>query len=258
MSEAKSWAWPFRPGQRQRQGNAPTKPVLPALPAAGGTQAAPPPPDPSAQESDRLVEQLREAARAAGVMRNDPMMPLLSSFALVIRYLGTRTAANDRTVTEASHRITDALLTARTTAEAEQRRFEAALAATQAATIQQVGSAIARSADEALTRRVRVFDRNTALLAAAILVATTGGCLWGGYLWGSSTALAGVHQTEAGLRAAFNASPADAAIWMGLMEWNRIRDSLAQCSPGLTSLQDGRKVCTIPLWIEKPQPSVPK
>ena len=252
MSSAEHW--PFWPGRLRQQG----APATPALPAPGTAKEAGPPPDPLVEEFEKLVGQLRDAARTAGVGRDDPMMPLLSAFAQMIRFIGTRTASSNKTVADASQRITDALLTAKSAADAERDRFQADLAAAEAATIQRVGNAIARSADAALTRRVRVFDRNTALLAALALVLTAGAGLGGGYWWGSSTANAGIHQTEAGLRAAFNESPADAAIWLDLMTWNRIRGGLAQCaSANLITTQDGRRKCDVPLWIEKPQPTTP-
>ncbi len=78
------------------------------------------------------------------------------------------------------------------------------LAATEAETIDRLGTTIARSADQALTRRVRVFARNTALKAAFLLVAIAGLCLGGGYRWGSDTAASDIHETEANLKAAFS------------------------------------------------------
>ncbi|MDQ2803827.1 MAG: hypothetical protein M3Y41_14555, partial [Pseudomonadota bacterium] len=209
-------------------------------------------------EAEQLVGELREAARRAGLQRDDPLMPLLTAFVHAIRYLGARTAASDRTVAGASQRISDALLLARQVADAEADRFLAKMAATEAATVERIATAIAHSADTALTRRVRVFDRNTALLAALTLVATAAACLGGGYWWGSSRATAAIRETEVGLQAAFNDGPQDALTWLDLMIWNPIRVSIGYCSqPGMTHLQDGRKECDVPLWIEKPKPTAP-
>ncbi|UZO94918.1 Hypothetical protein RMP42_05931 (plasmid) [Roseomonas mucosa] len=230
-------------------------PVSSAVPAPA---AAVPPSDPVAGETERLVEQLRDAARTAGVDRHDPMMPLLSAFAGLVRFLGGRSAAGERALDQAGQRVADALLQARTNAEAEERRFAAALAAAEAATVARVAGAIAVSADAALARRVRVFDRNTALLAAALLVATAGGCLWGGYRWGHADAAADIRHTEAGLRAAFAEGPADAATWLGLMQWNIIGRNIEACSnPRASGRQAGRRACDVPLWIEPPLASTP-
>ena len=205
---------------------------------------------------EAAIDQLRHATRAAGVGRGDPMMPLLESLAQIIRFFGKRTADSDRTGTEASLRIVQALTLAKSTADAERRVFEASLATAQARTISDISSAIARSAEAALTRRVRVFDRNTTLIAVAVLFSMTGVCLTGGYWWGSSNALAGIHETEAGLRAAFANGPVNAKAWADLLEWNPIRESVERCNkPGFFSTEGGRKVCSISLWIEPPKPT---
>jgi len=240
----------------------------PAVPAKAGPQAPPTPAVPQAilastpsvaAEIETMVEaaidQLRHATRAAGVGRGDPMMPLLESLAQIIRFMGKRTADSDRTGTEASLRIVQALTLAKSTADAERKVFEAGLATAQARTISDISSAIAESAEAALTRRVRVYDRNAVLIAVAGVFVSMGCCLWGGYAWGRSNALAGVSQTEAGLRAAFTNSPADASNWMKLMEWNRIQPQVDQCfKPGGSVTDGGRKACFIPLWIEAPSP----
>ncbi len=72
-------------------------------------------------------------------------------------------------------------------------------------------------------------------------VALVGGILGafgGGYWWGSSTADAAIHRTEAGLQAAFNQGPDAARTWLNLMTWNRIDDAL-----GALSRQGDRLAC---------------
>ena len=189
---------------------------------------------------------------------DDPMMPLLGSFARVIRFLAARTTRSDRVATEASQRITAAIQQARELADAETARFRAGLEATEADLVHRIGTTIARSADDALRRRIRVFDRNTALLAAAVFVFSLLGAYALGDWRGSSRAYADIHETEAGLQAAFTGGPDAARSWLHLMTWNDIRYSLRLCtSPGQTNLQHGRKACNVPLWIEPPHPTSP-
>ena len=243
------------------------RPSSPAVPAKAGPQASPTPAvpqalpaptDPIAAEVETLVEQLRQAMRAAGVGREDPMMPLLHSLAHFIRFIGKRTADSDRTGTETSLRIVEALTLAKSTADAERQVFEAGLATAQARTISEISSAIASSAEAALTRRVRVYDRNTIFIVVAFVFVSMGCCSWVGYAWGRTNALAGVQQTELELRAAFTFGPANANLWMTLMQWNPVVQPLKECSKPDRALigTDGRKACSVPLWIEPPKPVV--
>ena len=207
--------------------------------------------DPGDVEVEKLLNELREAVRRAGIQRDDPMMPLLTAMAHAIRFLGERTSRSDRIAQETSTQTIDTLLQGRLTADAETARFQAGLASTEADIIQRVGTAIAHSADVALTRRIRVFDRNTALSAAAALFIVAGACLGGGYWWGHRVAADDIHQTELDLQAAFADGPATARMWLGLMQWNSLADALTHChDPTTTSVEDGRRGCAIPLWIE--------
>ena len=215
-------------------------------------------PDPNSEEVDKLLNELREATRRAGIQRDDPMMPLLTAMAHSIRFLGDRTSRSDRVSQDASQRIIDALAQGRQTADAELARFEAGLTKTEADIIQRVGTSIARSADTALTRRVKVFDRNTAMAAAGFLFAVGAACLGGGYWWGHYNASTNIQQIEQGLQSAFADDPATAKMWLNLMQWNDLRDALHQCSdPNYSAIEHGRRECTLPFWIEAAPTTVP-
>jgi len=100
-------------------------------------------------------------------------------------------------------------------------------------------------------------DRNTALIAAAVLFGSVLGAFAGGYWWGSSAAQAAIHETETGLQAAFNNGPKAAQDWLNLMTWNDVVYSLSLCRGNGISIQHGRTACMVPLWIEKPVPAPP-
>ena len=85
----------------------------------------------------------------------------------------------------------------------------------------------------------------------------TVGSLAGGYWWGRSTALASIHETEGGLQVAFEAGAGAAQKWLSLMQWNNITDALSLCTGSALYVQLGRKACSVPLWVEPPQPSSP-
>jgi hypothetical protein len=209
------------------------------------------------EDVEALIAELREAARHAGIQRDDPMMPLLTTLAHQIRFLANRTAKSDRVVADMSERIIDALQQSRHAADTEIARFQAGIAQTEAVTIQRIADNIARAADRALTRRVTILQWNRVAWAAAILVCLTMGSLAGGYWWGRDTALSSIHETEAGLQVAFENGADAAQKWLDVMQWNDIADALAQCTEETVSIQGGRKACNVPLWIEPPQPPPP-
>lgn len=210
--------------------------------------------DPVKNEADRLVSQLHEAARQAGLRRDDPMVPLIRVLGEILRFISARTARSDRIASDASRRIARTVSQSRQAADAETKRFRAALAKTEADTVGRIATAIVETADAAWTRRVRVFDRNTAMLAGLVLFAVAAACLAGGAWWGRSSTYADFHETEADLHAAFIDGPDRAHAWLQLMEWNDPRAALLSCdaAQGRIHIQDGRRWCLVPLWIEKP------
>lgn len=214
---------------------------------------------PGQVQTAELVAQMRAAARQAGIEDDGPLTPLLKAFMRTLENLGELTDRQERTSINLADALKAALLEARHSADAETERFRVGLAAAKLGIIDEISDNIARKADAAFTRRVRVFDRNTALLAAGALVAAVVVAFAGGVWWGNSTAEASIHQTQAGLVAAFNGGPDTARLWLDLMTWNNPIDALAQCTRNfsLTFIQDGRRACQVPLWIGPPAPQPP-
>jgi len=89
--------------------------------------------------------------------------------------------------------------------------------------------AAVRGADRQAAALARAHNLRTVLIAAGVLVGTALATLGGGYWWGRSAARADIHQTEAGLQAAFSRGPEAAKDWLALMIWNDPRKALAQC-----------------------------
>ena len=228
--------------------------LLTASEDAAGSRAALPPPNDAAADGEAdmaaLIERMRAAARQAGIDDDGPLTPLLEAFKLTLACLGSLTDRNARISADHATALAAALDQARRAADAETARFRAGLDAAKAETIRDVATHIARSADAALTRRVRVVDRNSVLVAAGVLVGSILAAGAGGYWWGSSSATAAVRETEVGLRAAFQNGPTAARDWLNLMTWNDPEQALAQCHGGV--MQAGRRECDVPLWIEKP------
>jgi hypothetical protein len=208
-------------------------------------------------ETERLLDELRSAVKTAGLEPDDVMMPLVTAFARSIRFMAERGSTSDRMLAAAAERINAALIEARRTADAEADRFNASILATETTIIQRIAGSIAASADKALTRRVQVFDRNTALWAAGALFGTAIACLVGGYVWGGNVAVAEIHETEAGLRVAFQDSPGDARGWMLLMTWNRLKYAPRTCASQPYG-SGSRLACSFAFWNGPEPPDPPR
>jgi hypothetical protein len=90
----------------------------------------------------------------------------------------------------------------------------------------------------------------TSLLAGVVLagaVLTVGiGCYW----WGRWSEGADIRETERRLAQAFRDGPDAAGAWANLISDNDLAAALATCTGTRVSVQDGRRVCAIPLWLE--------
>jgi hypothetical protein len=105
-----------------------------------------------------------------------------------------------------------------------------------------------------------VMERRTARLELSFAIKVGFGLgiimlamLGGGYLWGRRDALADVAIAERQVAEAFHGGPDAAMMWAQLMRNNDLKASLARCTGAGLLVQDGRKACAIPLWIEGPR-----
>ena len=205
-------------------------------------------------EFEALEKQMAQAARRDGIDEDGPMVPTLQALRLCMDSLRHMTGMLSKISSHYVGQILDALSTSRTVTQAETDRFRAEIEHIETDIVRRVSHSIAQTFEQAFAQRARVQDRNSTLLAAAALVMVTGGFLYGGYHWGYSDAVAGIHETETDLQAAFRDSPATAAQWVNLMRWNTLQHALAQCSGplGTGNVQDGRLACDVPLWIKPP------
>lgn len=94
---------------------------------------------------------------------------------------------------------------------------------------------------------LRVGSLRNVLIASGVLLAVAAACLGGGYWWGHRSARAEIADTEAGLRAAFAAGPAEAALWLRRMELNPFK------LPCHEHVENGRRVCDTSLWMDPPR-----
>jgi hypothetical protein len=205
-----------------------------------------------------LEKQLAQAARRDGLDEDGPMAPTLHGLRLCITSLREMTRIISQVPSHTMGQIIEAITASRSVTQAETERFRAEIEHTETDIVRRIAHSIAESADKALKRRVRVFDRNTAFVAALILVMTGVACLGYGYRWGNTNATAHIDQTEWQLRAAFRQGEQSADIWALLMESNDITVAIKAChGANLIYTGTSRSACQVPLWTELPHVAPP-
>jgi hypothetical protein len=132
-----------------------------------------------------------------------------------------------------------------------------------AAALERLEKAAAHGAARYAGDLARTQLRRTALISGCILAgcvliasALTGMAC---YRWGKATAIAGIHETEGGLEAAFRNGPDAASGWVRLMRLNDLPRVLAVCTGGraFTDPATGRRACLAPLWLDDEQAAAP-
>lgn len=208
----------------------------------------------SEERSDvqRLIAELRESARRAGVQADDPILPVIVALTHTIEFLSGRMDETQRIAIEASKRIEGSIVKSRAAAEAEERRIRASLAKDEAQTLRRIADGVVEAADTALARRVRTFDRNSAWTAAIVLLVVAGTAVAAGDWWGRERAYSTFGETGAALvKAAFQDGAEIAQKWKALIEWNDLAGALATCvTAGRVHVDQGRRYCDLQLWIE--------
>lgn len=217
--------------------------------------SVPLPPESPSPETEVIVDQLRAAMRHCNMGDDDPNSPLVIAFIHAIRHLGARTAASDRIAQESSNAVLGALQQAKKFTEGEIERIRASSPTPGSYAFLQYGREMAKSADAALVQRIRVFDRNTALLAVLILFGSSAAFYGIGRLQGGAAAYADMQGIQENLIGFFGERVNETKAMLSLLRWNSIIGALSRCeNPGRSGIQDGRKFCNMPIWIEKAPP----
>lgn len=204
-------------------------------------------------EAARIGRAIRDAARAAGLQPGDPMAPLVEALARAVAFLGQQRAALSLTAEDVTERLSGVLYEGREVADAEAARFRAECQATEAETVRSLSAVLADTAERALTDRVRALDRRTAALVGLAVAGALALGAAGGWWAGDRSARAAIVVAEDGVRAAFREGPAAAALWVDLMRWNDPKSALSVCrEPGEILMQNGRRACRVPFWVERP------
>jgi hypothetical protein len=117
-------------------------------------------------------------------------------------------------------------------------------------TMEQLRTAAARGASQEVLSLVRTHSLRMSLLAVAAFAGSVLIASIGGFWWGRWSAETNFHETEQTLAQAFREGPDAAAAWANLMMENDLPAALATCTGARVRLQEGRRVCAVPLWLD--------
>jgi hypothetical protein len=199
--------------------------------------------------ADRIraaANSLPKAAAEVGVLPGDPMHDLLST-------LGTGFAAWGDMLIAHARRLEEMTVAARSAADSEVTRARAQIGEIEAEAVRRVTDGITEAADRLMERRTARLELGLAIKVGVGLFVLMLATLAGGYMLGRSSAFAEVEVTERQVAQAFQDGLEVAKQWATLMRYNDLRGSMELCSDGRLLIKDGRKACSIPLWIEGPR-----
>jgi hypothetical protein len=184
--------------------------------------------------------ELERAVREGGLSR-DPMRLPLGALAVTlgaIEKLFVATVAQFRITSEdLDHRLTVAV--------------QKANQPTDPKAMERLRIAAARGASQEVLALVRAHNQRTTLVAGAVLA---GSMLFAGivgFCWGRWSAESNIHETELTLSKAFKDGPEAASDWANLMTHNDLPAAMASCTGSHVVVQDGRRACAIPLWLDQ-------
>lgn len=233
--------------------------VVPSQPLPNAPRPAPSMPEkPVPQHLDALIRQMHQAAKISGIEQNDPLAPVLEAIIGFMKHIDNKALEQEYIVQAYVSEATNLLKLTQVTSRMIAERYQKSIEERGARTIEIISAKIAESADRALARRVRVFDRNAAFVAVLMLVSSTLGGYFYGRWQGKRIADASIGITEINLQSAFNHGPQAANTWLQLMRWNNPRSALSYCHGSSVFIQNGRRACNVPLWIAPPLPAPPQ
>jgi hypothetical protein len=186
--------------------------------------------------------ELERAVREGGLSR-DPMRLPLGALAVTLGAIEKLFLA-----TVAQFRITSEDLDHRLTVAVQKANQPTDLKA-----MERLCIAAARGASQEVLALVRAHNRRTTLVAGVVLAGAMLFAGIAGFCWGRWSANSDIHETELTLSKAFKDGPEAASDWANLMTNNDLLSAMATCTGSRVVVQDGRRACAMPLWLDPMQ-----
>ena len=226
-----------------------------------------------APDIEQLEAELDRGARTAGIGPEDPLWPVLQSWKALIRGTLERAAISDRAVLEAARRfeVLQSRLEKQQTLNLEV--LKTGLAHTQAAasyaclqSAGEIGARIADSQERTMVRRAKVFDRESILATATVMILVLLVAVAGGRFWGRAISIGEVDAVVGGMQLSLGERIEDARALALLAERNPLADDIHTCLVGgyeTWKSDDGRRFCAMPIALDQlhappvpPQPHI--
>lgn len=103
-------------------------------------------------------------------------------------------------------------------------------------------------------RQASLQTRRLAWLSGLITTVLLAGAIGGGYLWGRNTEFSELREASGAIRAALSDGSASAKAWADAIRRNDIVSLLSRCEGRAVWTVNGRRACTVPLWLEDAPP----
>ncbi len=198
------------------------------------------------------ADRLRAAARATGVLEDDPLAVLVDALADAVHQVTRGQEILVSSADELPGRLISMLAVGREAAAAEADRFRTELVASEADVVRRVGRAIVEAADSGLARHGRALDRRTGLLVGLVLVGAIASAGSAGWWTGREAGRSDVASIAADVRGIFSQGTDAADAWRDLILWNDLHSALQACQdPSNAVMVAGRRACRVPLWLSR-------
>lgn len=210
-------------------------------------------PDDFAGTAANSSKRLGDAAAATGIEHSDPLSPMIQAFQESIEDMGRQRMHALAALRDERKKIGELLREGQKAATAKAAEFRASCKGVEARVIEEMSERITTRTDAELMSRARTQGRLSSLLVTAALVGALCLGVIGDRQFAKRDAEGAISEfNNAIVQAANRNGPKAAKHWTALMEWNDVDAALASCNrPDATSVQGGRRVCQMPLWIEK-------
>jgi hypothetical protein len=204
----------------------------------------------------RMQTELERLVQVAG-LKTDPTLPLVKVLSSSLRLQWRLHNQAVRHFHDASDRLDRQYQETIKKTELSIKQGEQALEAKQNNIVDQLAPRLVASVSDTVRKQVKFLKYRTIGLCAGTLLLATAFC-------GAITYVAGINQGQyqgeqasETIHEATATSSAAAILWASLMDDNDAVSDIAACRKNISIGDDGRRYCSMPVWLDPPQTKHP-